>query len=62
MGRHHQVFSDVADGMRWQEWLWYAAILIVAAGTLALGYFVDFIAAAVFWAITTLILLALRPY
>jgi hypothetical protein len=44
------------------EWIWYGAILLVAVLSLAIGYYVGIIAAAFFWAVAVLILLALRPY
>jgi hypothetical protein len=44
------------------EWFWYAAILLVAVLSLAIGYYIGIIAAVTFWVVAVLILLALRPY
>ena len=42
--------------------LWFVALVGVAIGALAIGYWVHWIAGMIFWGIATLILLALRPY
>jgi hypothetical protein len=42
--------------------LWFVALVGVALIALAIGYWVHWIAAAIFWGIATLILLAVRPY
>lgn len=47
--------------MSWLEWLWYAAIIAVALGTLAIGYYIGVIYAGVFWVVSVLLLLATRP-
>ena len=42
--------------------LWFVAMAGFSALALVLAYFVNWIAAVVFWAIATLVLLAVRPY
>ena len=45
-----------------QDLLWFLAMVAVALLALAIGYWMHWIAGAVFWSIATLILLAVRPY
>lgn len=42
--------------------LWYVALVGIAMVSLALGYWVHLALGAIFWAIATLVLLAVRPY
>jgi uncharacterized membrane protein len=41
--------------------LWHTAFLLMSILTVLLGYYGDMIAAVVFWAISVLILVYLRP-
>lgn len=47
--------------MSWHEWLWYASIIMVAVLTLAIGYFWSITVAGLFWVVSVLMLLVLRP-
>lgn len=47
--------------MSGHEWLWYLGVILAATLTLAIGYHVGIVYAAVFWAVTAMVLLLLRP-